>query len=103
MCSILPRLLLFLFYLRKIGFFIAHCDQHTFSPPISVGGQLSVPNLEKGYQNKSSTGRTERVTATYITLERLIMFLVKKRLWKVKYCAEVSISDVNLGLYWLSN
>ena len=87
----MARLLLENLKATEHNFFFDKC--FTVSPPpLSAGGQLSIPNFEKGGSEK------KEVPTMGICLVGLTMFLVKKRLLKIKYGFEGSISNVDLGV-----
>ena len=86
----MARLLLENLKATEHNFFFDKC--FTVSPPLSAGGQLSIPNFENGGSEK------KEVPTMGICLVGLTMFLVKKRLLKIKYGFEGSISNVDLGV-----
>ena len=83
---------------------LMHLYIHNISPPFFDGGQLLVPNFEneESEKNECLGGFKEFLPWTFAWGKRGSggnMFLVKKRLLRIKYAFEGSISNVDLGLF----
>ena len=68
-------------------------------PLLFAGGQLSVPNFEKGGIRKKMIALGDLKSSYPRYLPRELTMLLVKRLLKIKYGVKGSISNVDLGLF----
>ena len=89
---------IFLLYIAMKYSSISSLPPLSPTPRLSAGGQLSVPNFEKGGSEKKwVAGWTQWVPAMGIYLGAYYVSC-QKRLLKIQYAFEGSISNVDLGL-----